>query len=181
VNLTISNNSSRRFTLQRSLFVVALLTIEFLLGACATKPPLRPDIQTLMLDPDGYDNQRVELTGQVIDYGPARGDTYRTLRFTLGSGPEEKISVFCSGYEADAIAKASDMVGEAFAAGGTLVVVGKLNAGDGDQASVELDLETAEFGGRRIDVSRGTRTHSGFDVGGFHITPSIGIGATFSP
>ena len=135
----------------------------------------------VLADPGVYNNQRVELTGQVIDYEPARGDTYRTLHFTLGFGPEEKISVFCSGYGADAIAKSSNLVGEAFEAAGTLIVIGKLKAGKGDRTSAELALESVEFGGRRIDVARGRKTRTGFEVGGFHITPSIGIGATFSP
>ena len=161
--------------------IVAFPIIAGLFSACATSPPLRPDMHNVLADPGVYNNQRVELTGQVIDYEPAIGDTYRTLHFKLGFGPEEKISVFCSGYGADAIAKASNLVGEAFETGGTLLVVGKLKAGEGDGTSAELALESVEFGGRRIDVTRGRKTRTGFEVGGFHITPSIGIGATFSP
>lgn len=177
----ISTASSGCFLLGSILRVVAFTIIVGLFSACATSPPLRPEMHNVFADPSVYNNQRVELTGQVIDYEPARGDTYRTLHFTLGSGPEEKISVFCSGYGADAIAKASNLTGEAFETGETLIVIGKLKAGEGDGTSAELALESVEFGGRRIDVTRGRKSRTGFEVGGFHITPSIGIGATFSP
>jgi hypothetical protein len=135
----------------------------------------------VLSDPGAYDNQRVELTGKVVDYEPARGDTYRTLYFSLGFGPDETMAVSYSGYEADAIAKASALVSDAFETGGILIVVGELKAGEGEGASTELVLESVEFGGRRIDVTRGRKTRTGFEVGGFHIVPSIGIGATFSP
>jgi hypothetical protein len=152
-----------------------------LVSACATTPPLRVDVHSVLVDPGAFDNRRVELVGQVVDYEPARGDTYRTFRFTLGFGPQEKIPVVCSGYTADAIAKASALVGEAAEAEGAVVAIGKLQAGEGERATAELALESVEFEGRRIDVTRGRKTRSGFDVGGFHIIPSIGISTTFSP
>lgn len=150
-------------------------------SACATSAPLRTDVKNVLADPGAYDNRRIELSGWVIEYEPARGDTYRTLRFTLGFDFDEKVPVFCSGYEADAIAKASILVGEAFETGGTLVVIGNLKAGEGDGTPAEVMLESVEFAEQHIEVTSGRKTRSGFDVGGFHITPSIGIGATFSP
>ena len=125
-----------------------------------------------------YHNRRVELEGLVIDYEPAIGDMYRTLYFTIGLGPREKIAVFTSGDRADAIAKASDLVGEAFQACEPVVVVGKLKADQGTVA--ELRLEWVGYAGRIIDVTRGRKTQPGFDAGGIRIVPSIGISTTIS-
>jgi hypothetical protein len=137
-------------------------------------------VQTVLGDPAAFDNRRIELTGQVIDYEPAIGDIYRTLRFIFGSDAGQAITIIYSGYEADAIAKASILVGDAFEAGGILTVVGTLSAGEGDGASAEVTLESVEYKGRRIDIAGGRKTRTGFEAGGFHITPSIGIGVTFS-
>ncbi len=173
---------SGRIPFRSALRAAALPAAAILFCACATVPPLRPEMSHVLAEPDTYRNERVELSGRVVDYEPASGDRYRTLYFTLGAGPEEKIPVFGSGYGADAIAKASDLVGEAFRAGEPLTVVGRLKtSGGSDPGRAELKLESVEFGGRRIDVTKGRKTQPGFEVGGFHIVPSIGISATFSP
>ena len=154
----------------------------FLLAACAvfgcatTTTPSRVELHSVLSDPGAYHNHRVEIIGRVIDYEPAGGDTYRALHFTLGYGSEEKVFVFGSGYAA-AVAKASSLVGDAFRTGEPVMVIGKLKAGK----NAELRLESVEHRGRKIDVTRGRRTRPGFDVGGFHVTPSIGINATITP
>lgn len=161
---------------------VILVTIGFVSG-CATTPPTRLDLHQVLSEPQSYHNQRIEITGYVVEYEPARGDTYRTLHFALGSGPEKKVSVFSFGYGADSISKASDLVGEAFRAGEPISVVGELRAGEdpGRAPGAEIRLESVEFRGRKIDVTRGRRTRAGFDLGDFHITPSILIDATITP
>ena len=152
----------------------------FLACACETAPPLRPEIGHVLINPDTYHDKRVEFSGRVIDYEPATGDEYRALRFTIGVGPSKKIPVYGGGYGADAIAKASDLVGEAYRSDETLTVVGKLKAAGGN-GPAELRLESVGFEGRKIDLRRGRKTRPGFEVGGFHITPSIGVSATFTP
>lgn len=154
--------------------VISCVLLMALISACATTQPIKSDIPTVLADPETYHKKRVELSGMVLDYEPARGDTYRTLQFTLGVGPNEKIPVFCSGYTADAIAKASDLAGEAFRARKPVIVVGILRTDE--VAPAELKLESIEYGDRIIDVTRGRKTRPGFDAGGFRIVPSIGIG-----
>ena len=171
---------SGRIPLWSALRAAAPSAAAILLCSCATGPPLRPELSHVLAEPDTYRNERVELSGRVVDYEPASGDEYRTLYFSLGAGPEEKISVFGLGYGADAISKAADLVGEAFKAGEPLTVVGRLKTA-GEPGRAELRLESVEFGGRRINVTKGRKTKPGFEVGGFHIVPSIGINATFSP
>ena len=152
-------------------------------GACATAAPTRLDLQDLAVNPRAHKNERIEVTGHVVDYEPARGNAYRTLYFTLGLEPDGKIAVFSSGYTADAIAKASALVREAFEAREPLTVVGKLKIDEKAEAEpvAELRLESVEYGGRKVRVNRGRRTRSGMSVGGWYFRPSIGIGATFSP
>ncbi|UCD58376.1 MAG: hypothetical protein JSV16_04470 [Candidatus Hydrogenedentota bacterium] len=163
-------------------------TAVFLLAAswaagCATTAPVKLELNEVITNPQAHKNERVEVTGDVIDYEPARGDAYRTLQFTLGLGPDEKILVFSAGYTADAIAKASKLVEEAFRAREPITVAGKLRVGPEAETvgGVELRLERVEYRGRKIDVTRGRRTRPGFEVGAWHVTPSIGIGATFTP
>lgn len=152
---------------------------------CATTPPARLDLSEAVANPQAHKNERVELTGHVITYEPARGDAYRTLLFTIGYGPDKKIAVFSSGYTADAIAKASALVEEAFDANEPLTVVGKLKvAPDAETAGgAELRLESVEYKGQKIDVTRGRKTRPGFSVGvgGWYFTPSVGVGATITP
>lgn len=153
--------------------MAALLILINLVSACATSPT-RLDINNILTASHAYHNRRVELTGNVIDYEPAAGDTYRTFQFTLGIGPEEKIRVSGSGYTADAIAKASDLVWEALVAREPLTVVGTIEADEG--VPPELRLESVEYEGRRIDVTRGRNARRG--LGGFRIVPSFGLNIT---
>jgi len=160
----------------------ALLITAGILSGFASAPPTSVDLRQAFFNPQAYHNERVELIGYVVDYEPAGGDTYRTLHFTLGLGPDEKVAVFGSGYTADAIAKASGMVGEAFEERGPVSVIGKLEvAGGPDGAGAELRLESVEYKGRKIHVARGRKTRPGFDVGGWRIVPSVGISTSFSP
>ena len=159
-----------------------LLIAAGILSGCASAPPTSVDLRETFFNPQAYHNERVELVGYVVDYEPAGGDTYRTLHFTLGLGPDEKVAVFGSGYTADAIAKASGMVGEAFEDREPVSVIGKLKvAGGPDGPGAELRLESVEYKGRKIDVARGRKTRPGFDVGGWRIVPSVGISTSFSP
>lgn len=159
-----------------------LIVAAGILSGCASAPPARVDLRQTFFNPQAYHNERVELIGYVVDYEPAGGDTYRTLHFTLGLGPDEKVAVFGSGYTADAIAKASGMVGEAFEGREPVSVIGKLKvAGGPDGAGAELRLESVEYKGRKIHVARGRKTRPGFDVGGWRIVPSVGISTSFSP
>jgi len=161
---------------------IAFLAVICLLSACARTAPTRVDMGHVLSNPEPYDNKRVELRSRVIDFEPAQGDTYRTLHFTLGLGPNEKIPVFASGHTADSIEKASVLIGEAYSERGLLIVVGKLKAYEGTApAAAELKLETVEYNGRIIDVTKGRQTQPGFDAGGIRIVPSIGIGVTINP
>jgi hypothetical protein len=162
---------------------VLALFLTVTAAGCATTAPTRADLSSVAENPQNYRNQRLELTGKVIDYEPARGDTYRTLLFTLGVGPTKKIPVFASGYTAEAIAKASQLVGEAHTANQPLTVTGKMKIGktENDPAAAELRLESVEYAGRKVDVKHGQKTRPGFQVGGFVFTPSVGVGATITP
>jgi hypothetical protein len=156
------------------------LLVILLLPACATIPPTSLELDDALSNPEAYKGKRLELTGFVIEYEPARGDVYRTLQFTLGYGPEEKLRVYAAGYTADAITKASILVRNAYESGKPLTVTGKLELGAPD-SHPELKLETIEYLGEKINVSRGPRTSSGFELGGWQFVPSIGIEATITP
>ncbi len=171
--------------LRNGVLVGAFLLIVACAAGCATTAPARLDLAEAVENPQAHKNKRVELTGHVVTYEPARGDAYRTLHFTIGYGPDEKIAVFSSGYTADAIAKASALVEEAFDAGEPLTVVGKLKVAPDAKttAGAELRLESVEYKGQKIDVRRGRKTRPGFSVGvgGWYFTPSVGVGATITP
>lgn len=161
---------------------IAFLAVICLLSACARTAPTRVDMDQVLSDPKPYNKQRLELRGRVIDFEPAQGDTYRTLHFTLGLGPQEKIPVFASGHTVDSIEKASILIGEAYSEKGLVTVIGRLKAYDGAApAAVELELETVEYSGRIIDVTKGRQTQPGFDAGGIRIVPSIGVGVILTP
>jgi hypothetical protein len=141
------------------------------------------DLGAPLENPEAYKGKRLELTGYVMDYEPARGDAYRTLYFILASGPDDRLPVFASGYTADAIAKASALIGRAYETQEPLTVTGTLKVSqEGETPSrPELRLETVEYAGEKIDVTRGRKTAPGFDVGGWVVTPSIGVGITITP
>ena len=164
------------------IIIVSLLIICPAAG-CATARPVKLDIQTVLDNPQVHKNKYVEITGYVIDYEPARGDTYRTLYFTLGLEPDEKMPVSAAGYTADALFKASMLVGDAFEAHEPLTATGKLKVRKQDESEgTELRLRTVEYGGTKVDVTRGPKTEPGFGMGGgWRIIPSIGIDATITP
>jgi hypothetical protein len=144
-----------------------------LVAGCATADPARLDIPVVLENPQAHRNERIELSGYVIDYEPARGDTYRTLVFTLGGESGEKILVSAAGYSAEAIAKASILVREAYEASATITVTGKLTVAKNDESAVpELSLRTIEYGGQKIDVTKGHRTKPRFNIG-------VGVGVGF--
>ena len=162
--------------------ILCSLALCALMAGCATTAPTRLDLGSVLDNPMAHKNKRVELTGNVLDYEPARGDTYRTLFFALGFGPDEKIPVSVAGYNAEAIAKASALVKEAFDSREQLTAVGKLKVeADEGAGSPELKLDAVEYRGRKIDVTRGRKTQPGFEVGGFVFSPSIAVGATITP
>ena len=176
-------NSPRNWMFPGAVCALFFFLLCVFATGCARTAPLKADLRDVLDDPDAHKGERIELTGHVIDYEPAGGDTYRTLNFTLGLGLDDKILVYGAGYTAEAIAKASQLLGEAFEAGGPVTVSGKLRI-DPDaetDAAAELRLESVEYGGRKINVTRGRKTRPGFEVGGWHFTPSIGIGMTFTP
>ena len=83
--------------------IVVLFALTLSLINCARTAPVQRDIFEVTANPQAHKNERIEVTGNVINYEPARGDAYRTLSFTMGVGPQEKIAVFIAGYNADAM------------------------------------------------------------------------------
>lgn len=168
--------------LSRSVRIIIILATTLFLVDCARTAPVQRDILEVTANPETYKNERVEVTGNIIDYEPARGDAYRTLSFTIGSGPRQKLNAFVAGYNADAIAKASTLIGEAFEAGEPITATGKIKVDSKvEQAIPELSLESVEYDGRKIDVKRGRKTRSGLSIGGGYFGSSIGVGATVTP
>ncbi|MBI5117200.1 hypothetical protein HZA56_12060 [Candidatus Poribacteria bacterium] len=177
--------------LLRQALVALLLTLTF--ATCATTQPVRLDARDVAANPQTYANQRVELTGYILDYQPPAGDTYRTWNFTFGLSPTEKFAVSVAGYTAASIAKASRLAERAYRNQEPVTVVGKLKVDSkagvvtGDGAAVaqavraELKLESIECKGEKINVTAGPRSQPGLSVGGWYFTPSIGIGATITP
>ncbi len=161
----------------------ALLLLLTAIISCATTPPARLDVRDVANNPQSYANQRVELTGYVLDYQPAAGDTYRTLNFSLGLSPNEKLAVTAAGYTAASIAKASTLVEEARRNQELITVVGKMKveATERTVSRSELRLESVEYKGQKIRVTQGPRSQPGLSVGGWYFSPSIGIGATITP
>lgn len=177
-----SSSRAQQLVFSRIIGFAVLVSCVAVIPSCATSKPVRTDVETVVGNLETYKNEYVELTAHVIDYEPDRGDTYRTLYFTIGLEPDEKIAVSAAGYTAEAISKASILVGEAFEAHGLLTVTGKLKVGKQQQSTAaELKLRSVEYEGRKIDVRQGRKTKPGFRVGGAVISPSIGIGVTFSP
>lgn len=167
--------------LQKVLLAVSLLAGAGPAAGCATTAPVRLDLDDVAADPQAHRNKRVELVGFVQDYEAPRGDVYRTLHFTLGPGPDENIQVGCSGYTVDAIEKASRLVAEAFETREAIAVIGKVKVDKGAITGYELQLESVRYKGQEIVVTRGYKTRPGFEVGGWHFTPSIGVQATITP
>jgi hypothetical protein len=178
--MSVANPFRKFFCFRLSLPAALLLAIAFSAG-CATVSPARVNVGDVLQHPQDYKNKRVELTGLVLDYKPAQGDVYRTLIFTLGPHPEGELLVVGTGYRAEAIAKASFLVEQAYEANEPITVSGKLKLPK--NAPPELRLETIRYKGQEIKVNKGPRTRPGFgfSVGGAYITPSIGIGATIHP
>ena len=164
-------------------FLVFITLLLIVSPGCATSKPARIDMQNVLAAPQVYKNKYVSLTGYVIDFEPARGDTYRTLFFTLGVGPDEKIAVSAAGYTAEAISKASMLVGHAYLEHELLTASGRLKVKELDESKeVELKLRVIEYAGSKIDVTQGRKTQPGFQFGGgWRIIPSIGIDATITP
>lgn len=161
--------------------VVVVFAMAWLQG-CASAPPARTDVGEILSGPQDYRNERVELTGNVLDFDPARGDTYRTLDFLLGYGEGERIRVFYAGYTAEAISKASALVGKAYEKNEPVTVVGKVRVEKNNPDAVpELKLESVEYGGEKVNVGGGPSTRPGFSVGGWYFTPSVGVGVTLHP
>ena len=159
-----------RCSIRRMIGAGLLLLGAGMTAGCATTAPVRLDISSVLQNPQTYKNKNIELTGHVVDYEPIRGDTYRTLVFTLGVEPDEKIFVSAAGYSAEAIAKASILVREAHEEHEHITVTGKLKvAKDQESAAPELKLKTVAYGGQKIDVTGGRRTQPRFNVG-------VGIG-----
>jgi hypothetical protein len=173
--------SSRRLLCRRLSWPAALLLAIAFSAECATVPPARVGVEDVLQHPQEYKGKRVELTGLVLDYKPAQGDIYRTLFFTLGRQPEGELLVVGTGYTAEAIAKASFLVEQAFEAHEPITVSGKLKLPK--NAPPELRLESIRYKGQEIKTTKGPKTRPGFgfSVGGAYITPSIGIGATIHP
>ena len=167
--------------LQKVVLAVALLAGVGPVAGCATTVPARLNLGDVTADPQAYRNRRIELVDFVQDYEPSRGDVYRTLHFTLGPAPNEKIQVVCSGYTVDAIEKASLLVAKAFENHEAIAVVGKVRMDKRTITGYELLLETVRYKGQEIVVTRGHKTRPGFEVGGWHFTPSIGVQATITP
>jgi len=169
--------------IRRTVLAITLLAGSHAAIGCATTAPARLDLGEVVTNPEVHRNKRVELTGYVFDYEPARGDVYRTLYFTVGSSPEEKIGVGCEGYTAGAIEKASRLVEQAFEAREPITVVGKVRIETKDDtiSRHELQLESVRYREQEIVVTRGRKTSPGFEIGGWHVTPSIGIQATIIP
>ena len=162
--------------------IVVILALTFSLINCARIAPVQRDILEITANPQAHKNERIEVAGNVINYEPARGDAYRTLSFTMGVGPQEKIAVFIAGHNADAIAKASTLIGEAFEAGKSITAIGKVKIDSkAEQAVPELRLESVEYEGRKIDVTRGRKARPGLRIGGGYFGSSVGIGATITP
>ena len=169
--------------ISKSVISTVLLQMICLFSGCTTSKPVRLDMQGLLDSPQAYKNKNVALTGYVIDFEPARGDTYRTLYFMLGVGSDEKIAVSAAGYTAESISKASMLVGQAFEEHELLTATGRLKVRKQDESDkVELKLRVIEYGGRKIDVARGRKAQAGFQFGGgWRIVPSIGIDANITP
>jgi hypothetical protein len=162
--------------------LTVLLLAVISCAGCATTKAQSINVFDLTQDPQSHKNERVQVTDYVAAYEPARGDTYRTLSFALGSQPGTHIAVSCAGYNAEAIAKASALVGKAFENHGRITVTGKAKVDSKTEPALsELRLESVEYGGRKINVSRGRRTRPGFGVGGWYFSPSIAVGATITP
>ncbi len=162
--------------------IITIFTVALSLVNCARTAPVQRDILEVTANPQTHKNERIEVTGKVINYEPARGDSYRTLSFTMGVGQQQKLNAFIGGHNADAIAKASTLVGEAFEAGKPVTVIGKVKIDSKvEQAIPELRLESVEYEGQNIDVTQGKKTRSGLSIGGGYFGSSIGIGATVSP
>jgi hypothetical protein len=165
----------RRRALSAAAFVITALAL-----GCATGPATRVGVDEVMRQPKEYKNERVELTGLVEDYKPVQGDIYRTLIFTLAQAPEEKILVVGAGYTAEAIAKASFLLEQAYEAKEPITVVGKLKLNE--KAPPEVQLESIRYRGQEVKITGGPRTRpGGLSIGGGVVTGSIGIGATITP
>jgi len=168
--------------LSYTLRYVVIFTVGLSLINCARTTPVQRDILEVTANPQVHKNERVEVVGKVINYEPARGDAYRTLSFTMGDGSHEKIAVFIAGYNADAIAKASTLIGEAFEAGKPITAIGTVKIDSkAEQTVPELRLESVEYEGRKIDVSRGRKARPGLQIGGGYFGSSVGVGATITP
>ena len=174
---------ARNMLLRRAVIAVTILTSACSANGCARTAPVRLEPGDLVSNPRTHRNKRVELAGHVLDYEAPRGDAYRTFSFTVGLRPDEKIEVVCSGYTAGAIEKAARLVGEAFEAREAITVVGKvkIDSRAGAIPAYELKLESVHYKGQEIVITRGHKTRPGFEVGGWHVTPSIGIQATITP
>ena len=160
--------------------LAAIFVSAAVLAACATGPPVRTDVQQVLRQPAEFKNERVELTGYIKDFTPAQGDLYRTLLFTLEQGPDERLLVVGAGDTAEAIAKASLLVEQAYEAQEPVIVVGKLKLSE--TAPPELRLESVRYKGKEIDITAGPRPRrGGLSIGGGVVTGSIGIGATITP
>jgi hypothetical protein len=157
--------------------VAAVTLLAGWLTGCATAPPARLELSQALASPQTYNDRRVELTGFVLGYEPLSGDIYRTLQFRLGTEQGEGIEVFGAGYTAKAIADASALVRNAFETHEPVTVVGTLSVSEG--APAELRLESLQYRGQTIAVTRGHRSLPGIGAGGWYIAPSIGVQAQF--
>jgi starvation-inducible outer membrane lipoprotein len=172
-------NSSLKSADRRLILPAAFLFVAFLLAGCATAP-VPASIDQVLQQPQAYEGKRVELTGLVKEYKPAQGDVYRTLLFTLSQDSGGDIWVIGAGYTAEAIAKASLLVEQAFEAREPVTVVGKLKKNK--QGPPELQLQSIRYKGQEIEIKKGPTTRgSGFSIGGGVVSGSIGIGATITP
>ncbi|RJP19541.1 MAG: hypothetical protein C4520_12715 [Candidatus Abyssobacteria bacterium SURF_5] len=149
-------------------------------ASCASGPPVRVGVDQVLDQPQAFKNERVELTGFVEDLKPVQGDVYRTLFFTLAGHPDGEILVSGAGYTAEAIAKASFLVQQAYEEHEPVTIVGKLKVDE--KAPPELKLESIRYRGQEVEIKSGPTTRPGrLSIGGGVVTGSVGIGATIHP
>lgn len=135
-----------------------LLVAGLLAGiiGCASAP-IVTDMSAIVDDPGSFKNKRIEVSAPVLENSPPQGDEYRTWTFFVGSSSAYRVMASEEGFNPATIEKAYRLVESARETGDEVKIIGRLRVGPYREirSGLEVDLESVEYGGFRVDTDRG--------------------------
>ncbi|RJP63952.1 MAG: hypothetical protein C4532_20190 [Candidatus Abyssobacteria bacterium SURF_17] len=136
----------------------AAAIVLLIFTGCATVP-IPTDLSAVTQNPHQFKNERIVLTGYVIENPPPQGDEYRTWSFVIGSS-DGNLRVSEEGFNPSTLEKAHRLVEQARLANEPVTIAGRLRIGPYQEivSGTEIDLESVRYKDTEINTDKGPFT-----------------------